>query len=264
MTVTTVAVPVDTRAPTGRTNAYLLGERDTVLVDPADGSDALDRVVADLGVDHLAVTHTHPDHVGGIARYADRTAATVWARYGAADRFEAATGVTPDRRFLEGTVIHGGCPVRVLDLPGHTPDHAGFVVRTTDGTAAVVGDVAVAEGSVFVGAGEGDMRAYYTTLRRLIAQNHTVLYPGHGDPITDPASRVAALLAHRLDRERRIEAVVATGVETIEDIVEAAYEKDLSGVRDLARATVAAHLEKLDREGRVAWDGVVATPVNPR
>jgi len=42
--------------------------------------------------------------------------------------------------------------------------------------------------------------------------------------------------------------------------VDAAYEKDVSDVRDLARATVRAHLEKLAVEGHVRWDGERARP----
>ncbi|HMB49646.1 MAG TPA: MBL fold metallo-hydrolase, partial [Natronoarchaeum rubrum] len=43
-------------------------------------------------------------------------------------------------------------------------------------------------------------------------------------------------------------------------VVEAAYDKDLSGVRDLARRAVIAHLEKLAVEGAVEWDGERARP----
>ncbi len=56
-----------------------------------------------------------------------------------------------------------------------------------------------------------------------------------------------------------LEAVI-DGAETIGELLDEAYEKDLAGVRDLARATVRAHLGKLAVEGRVAWDGERATP----
>ena len=50
------------------------------------------------------------------------------------------------------------------------------------------------------------------------------------------------------------------GARDVADIVEAAYEKDLTGVRDLAAATVRAHLEKLAVEGHVRWNGDRAVP----
>jgi len=40
----------------------------------------------------------------------------------------------------------------------------------------------------------------------------------------------------------------------VDAVVDAAYEKDLTGVADLARATVVAHLEKLVAEGRVGGE----------
>lgn len=261
VTVTCVSIPVDTRAPTGQTNAYLLGDDDAVLVDPAGVTDALDTAVTERSVAHIAVTHTHPDHVAGVAEYADRTDATVWARATHAQRFATATGYSPDRYFRDGTVIPADSPVTVRALPGHAPDHVGFVLDSDARSVAVIGDVAVAEGSVVVGGDDGDMRAYFTSLRRLIAGGFDTLYPGHGPAITDPSARLTELLAHRRTRERRVEEAVQSGRQTLEAIVTAAYEKDLTGVEDLARATVAAHLEKLAVEGRVRWDGETATPV---
>ncbi|MBV0923723.1 MBL fold metallo-hydrolase [Halomicroarcula limicola] len=258
MPLTRVDLEVATRAPTGRTAAYLSDGPEALLIDPAARTDALDAAVADAPVGHVAVTHHHPDHVGAVAHYARETGATVWARRGRAADFEDAAGVAPDRTFAEGTTIPAGDGVTVLDLPGHAPEHVGF--ETAAGV--VSGDTAVAEGSVVVGAPEGDMRAYVTSLRRLHARDPPRLYPGHGPTITDPRATCARLLTHRLDRERRVRAAVAGGASTLDDVLDAAYEKDLTGVRDLARATVAAHLEKLAVEGALRWDGERATPTS--
>lgn len=262
--LTTVTVPVETRAPGGSTNAYLVGRETTLLVDPAARSPSLDEAVTDHGVDHLAVTHTHRDHVGAVADYARETDATVWCRRGRERRFREATGRTADRTFGEGTTIPTDPPVTVLDTPGHAPDHVAFAVQRSDATGTgrqssratevLVGDLAVAEGSVVVGAPEGDVRAYCTALRRLLARDARLLHPAHGPVITDPRTTCTRLLAHRHDRERRIEAAVRGGAGDVDAVLDAAYDKDLTGVRDLARATVLAHLEKLARAGRIDWD----------
>ncbi|ELY77986.1 MBL fold metallo-hydrolase [Natrinema gari] len=276
MDVTRWPVPVATRAPTGETNAYLIretvdsspnddrGRRDSdpesaILVDPAARTDALDRAVRKRSVDHVLVTHTHPDHVGAVDAYAAETGATVWARDGRVDRFRDATGRDPDRTFAPGTTIPlGDEHVRLLDAPGHAPDHVAIAAGRTG--PILCGDCAVREGSVVVGAPEGDMRAYVTTLRRLWARDPPALYPGHGPEIDAPRATLERLLSHRADRERRVLEAVTDGTETIGEILDGAYEKDLSGVRDLARATVRTHLEKLAVEGRLAWDGDRATP----
>jgi glyoxylase-like metal-dependent hydrolase (beta-lactamase superfamily II) len=263
--LTSVTVPVETRAPGGTTNAYLVGREETLLVDPAARSPELDSEVADHDVRHLAVTHTHPDHVGAVADYARETGATVWCRRGRERRFRETTGVEPDRTFAGGTTIPTDLPVTVLDTPGHAPDHVSFAFQQSDtgasatrsrstATEILVGDLAVAEGSVVVGAPEGDVRAYCTALRRLLARDARRLHPGHGPTITDPRATCTRLLAHRRDRERRIESAISAGAGDIDAVLDAAYEKDLTGVRDLARATVIAHVEKLARAGRIDWD----------
>ncbi|MFC7098222.1 MBL fold metallo-hydrolase [Halobaculum marinum] len=241
------AIPVETRAPGGTTNAYVVGTDETLLVDPAARTDTLDTVVREKVADHVAVTHTHPDHVGAVAAYAAETGATVWARRGYEDRFVEATGVEPDRTFSPGDRVG---PTTVVDLPGHAPDGVGFET----GNGVVCGDVAVAEGSVVVAAPEGDMRAYLTALRRLHARNPPALFPGHGPRIDDARATCARLVDHRLGRERRVVDAVEGGTRAVDALLEAAYDKDLTGVEDLARATLVAHVEKVARAGRIRWD----------
>ena len=248
-----VPVPVEGRVPTGATNAYLLA--DELLIDPAGRTGDLDTVVETAETEHIAVTHAHRDHVGAVAEYAAETGATVWCRRGFESRFAAAAGIDPDRTFVEGTQIPVGNGIRVIDTQGHAPDHVAF--ETGGGT--VCGDIAVAEGSVAVAAPEGDLRGYLVGLRRLYARRPPRLLPGHGSVIDDARATCLRLLDHRLDRERRVLAAVRGGATDIDAVVDAAYEKDVSGVRDLARATVVAHLEKLDVEGRVAFDAAAGT-----
>jgi len=248
-----VPVSIETLSPRGATNAYLLDGEEPVLVDPAARSDALDRAVADRDVAHVLVTHAHPDHVGGVAHYAESCGATVWARAGREARFERATGVAPDRTFRRGTAVG---PATVLETPGHAPDHVALAA----GGAVLAGDLVVAEGSVLVDVDEGDLRAYLTSLRRLYARDPGRLYPGHGPVVDDPRAAVERLVRHRLDREAKVLAAVRDGARTLEAVTDAAYEKDLSGVRDAARRTVAAHLEKLAVERTVTWDGRRAAP----
>ena len=253
----------ETAAPEGTTNCYYVDDADALLVDPATREGDLETLVLDSTIDvgHVAVTHHHPDHVGAVAWVAEAADATVWCRAGRERAFEEATGVAPDRTFREGTTIETGTgDVTVLDVPGHAPEHVAFSFRRSNGEHLVSGDVAVAEGSVVVGAPEGDLRAYLGSLRRLHARNPVKLLPGHGPVIDDPRATLARLVDHRLDRERRVLAAVEDGATSVSDVTDAAYEKDVSHVRALAEATVRAHLEKLAVEGHLRFDGDRATP----
>ncbi|MEF8854910.1 MAG: MBL fold metallo-hydrolase, partial [Haloarculaceae archaeon] len=227
-----------------------------LVVDPARATPSLVKAIDPAASIHLAVTHHHPDHVGGLADLAEQFDATVWARRGRAREFEAATGVVPDRTFLPGETLPILDGVAVVDTPGHAPEH---VALGTEGWL-LTGDLVVAEGSVVVGGKGADMRAYLTSLRRLHARNPDRLYPAHGPDIEDVRTTCARLIHHRLDRERRVHRAVGEGAETAADILDAAYDKELTGVRDLALATVEAHLRKLAAEGSVRWDGQRVSP----
>jgi glyoxylase-like metal-dependent hydrolase (beta-lactamase superfamily II) len=262
MRVERVSCDVVTRAPTGQTNAYALGDDRTLLVDPAAREDGLDELE---DVTDIALTHHHADHVGAVSYYAGKHGATVWCRVGRETAFEAATTVSPDRTFSEGTEIQtGDGPVTVIDTPGHAPEHVAFSFESVTGTGSreevLVGDLAVATGSVVVGHPTGDVRAYLSSLRRLWAREPVTLHPSHGPTIETPRATCIRLMNHRHEREAKILAAVEAGAETVTEITRTAYDKDLSGVEDLARATARAHVEKLRVEGQLHWNGERATP----
>lgn len=252
-----IPLSVETRAPGGETNAYVVGASEGTLVDPAARSPELDRAVEARGVTDVLVTHTHPDHVGGVSAYASSTSATVWAHANYRGRFVRATGVEPDRAFEDGTRIESANgELTVFETPGHAPDHVACAV---DGKV-LVGDLAVATGSVAVTAGEGDLNRYLASLRRLREMSPRKLLPAHGPVIDEPEETLTRLIDHRLEREQRVRKAVSGGARDLATITDAAYEKDISGVHDLAEGTVAAHLEKLSQEGDLTWDGERAEP----
>lgn len=263
-----IAVPSNARSPTGETNAYVY---QGLLIDPAGACDALDNAVSETQIEHIAVTHTHSDHIGAVATYAEQTDATVWARAGHIDRFTETTGLEPDRTFSDGDRVG---PARAVATPGHARDHVGFAVsvdptddsenrghstasdrpESTDiaGRRLLCGDLAMAKGSVVVGYPDGDMRVYLTSLRRVLAREFASLEPGHGPPVEDPRATIERLVSHRRQREAAVrDAVVEAGASTLDQVVEHAYEKDITGVEDLASATAAAHLAKLARAHQI-------------
>lgn len=291
--VTRVEIPVDTRAPGGTTNAYIV---DGLLVDPAARTDALDAAIGVGDVDSsdaetthaiqaITVTHTHPDHVSAVDEYVDLTGATVFAHANHLDRFADATGIEPDRAFTDGDPI-GDTGIIAADTPGHAADHVAFAVGSdSDGESGdsnggsgdsnggsgdsdaadarrelICGDLAVADGSVVVGAPDGDISDYLTSLERVRDAEYETLYPGHGPPIDNPESVCQRLIEHRLAREQSVLVAIEQGASDIDAILDAAYEKDLSGVEDLARVTVRAHVRKLVAEGKIgsAWSNRLA------
>jgi glyoxylase-like metal-dependent hydrolase (beta-lactamase superfamily II)/rhodanese-related sulfurtransferase len=133
--------------------------------------DLLDAVNArGLRLTHVVDTHTHADHLSGVARLAGKTGALVLAH--AASKLKHAA-----RRIRGGdTVMLGARPVTVLDAPGHTPDSLALLI---DGHL-FTGDALFAGGAGrtdFIGGSASDL---FDTFRRFEAlPDATVVHPGH-------------------------------------------------------------------------------------
>nr|XP_001402083.2 metallo-beta-lactamase superfamily protein [Aspergillus niger CBS 513.88] len=75
----------------------------------------------------------------------------------------------------------GRITARVLHLPGHTPDHSGYMIGTNVFTGDSIFNPDV--GSARCDFPHGDARALYQTMRKLLAlPEHVKLYTGHDYP----------------------------------------------------------------------------------
>ena len=250
--ITRISIPTDTIAATDQTNAYLIDADEPLLVDPAARHGDLDDACETCPPVHITATHCHADHTAGLTAYAFETDATVWSPVGFENRFAQSTGVYPARTFREGHTVG---PATAIETPGHASDHTAFEVELEDGRTAILsGDLVVAEGSVAIRGQDGDMAAYLDSLRRLREREPDLLYPGHGPVIDEPREAIDRLIDHRLRREATIIEAMASSAEDVGEIVDRAYDKDLSGLETAARETVIAHIRKLADEGRVRWD----------
>ncbi len=126
------------------TNCYFLGCETTrrgAIIDPAWDSAAIaDRVARDgYTITHILLTHTHFDHVAGLAELKAATGAPIYAHPEAVPMLHLANttaqlwGITfptppgPDQLLAEGDVLKiGELEVRVLFTPGHAPGHVSF------------------------------------------------------------------------------------------------------------------------------------------
>jgi len=245
----------------------------------------------DVSVDRIAITHFHPDHVGGAAAAAAATGATVhqgaldyaqcervWGssdwpermaawfrRHGVPSRtadelIEQGHAFAPFIRFArdpellgEGSDLDGWA---VLELPGHADGHVAFL---RDGVL-IAGDHLLADISPAVGlypeSRPDPLGDYLASLRRTIELAPRVVYPGHGEPIHDPVARAQVLLEHhrvRLDETAR---ALGRTPQTAFDVSLAVFGSELGPTqRRFAVAETLSHLERLVREGRAVPSG---------
>ncbi len=221
------------------TNSWIVGRDPAWLVDPGPNlDDHVAGLIAALeqrgGLGGIALTHHHPDHTEAIS--------AIRARY--ADAPLAAADGAVDVRLTEGSAFG---PFEAISTPGHAPDHLAYVT----GTAALTGDAVLGEGSVFVAPDPGALAAYLEALARLRERPLTVLLPGHGPPVFDPAAKLDQYIAHRLDRENRLIQALDAGKRTTNDLLDEVWADVPAGLRSAATVTLAAHLDKLSDEGRL-------------
>jgi glyoxylase-like metal-dependent hydrolase (beta-lactamase superfamily II) len=145
-----------------------------------------------------------------------------------------------------------------LHTPGHTSNHLCFGLDDGSTRMLFTGDHVMGWSTTVVSPPDGDMAAYLASLRAVAGRNDDVLVPTHGAPIRRPRGFVDGLIAHRLDREAQILAVVRAGVDTVAAIVQRLYVDVRPELHKPAGRSVLAHLVKL-----VDDDLVAVSPTGP-
>ena len=187
------------------TNCYVVrkerGAGEAVVVDPGGDAAQLRLELARTGATCAAilVTHTHFDHIGGVADLAEGTGAPVYAPADEQpvlerpDDYYSHLGVhirgrTPD------VALHGdeefevaGIAFETIRVPGHSPGHVAF---HADG-ALFSGDVLFAGSVGRTDLPGADWDTLVASIRSLVDRfpPDTAVYPGHGPATTLGAER---------------------------------------------------------------------------
>jgi len=234
------------------TNTWVVGRGPAWVVDPGPLLDAhIERLLSAIdargGLGGVVLTHDHDDHAEAVQTLLAERPAPL-----AGGRGDVDVTLTDDLRFG---------PFHASSTPGHARDHFALVAEG----GCFTGDAVLGEGSVFISPYPGAMSAYVLALERLRArEDFDVLCPGHGPPVWEPRAKLDEYIGHRIDREHRLVAALADGDRTIAALLDAAWPEVPEGLRPLATATLAAHLDKLAEEGalpagveRPTFEGVV-------
>lgn len=230
------------------TNTYVVGTSPAVVVDPAVAdTDYIAEVARVAGaVAAIVVTHRHSDHTGGVtalrAALGRDVPVRAWGE-GAVD------GIAPEPLGDGEVVLAGGVGLRALFTPGHASDHVCLYVAPT--ATLFSGDTILGEGTAVIAPPDGDMGAYLTSLERLRELHVERIFPGHFRALNGGRDVIDGYIAHRRAREQRILDALAAGAGTIEEIVERAYDDTPRELHPVAALSATAHLELLERGGRV-------------
>jgi glyoxylase-like metal-dependent hydrolase (beta-lactamase superfamily II) len=242
-------------------------------------------------VERIAITHFHPDHVGGAAAAAEATGAPVYqggldyaqcervwgsddwperiaawfVRHGvpepvAEDLIAQGHAFAPFIRYAIDPELLYECSEledwQVVELPGHADGHLGFL---RDGVL-IAGDHLLRKISPAVGlypdSRPDPLGDYVASLERTIELAPRIVYPGHGDPIDDAAGRAGELIEHHRGRLDETAAALSAVPRSAYEVSLIVFGEELSPTqRRFAVAETLSHLERLVREGRAARSG---------
>ena len=203
------------------------------------------------------LTHRHLDHAGAVALVRDELGVDGRSPAAEPERREPLRRARRRGPARSCAIVREGDrvgPFEVIETPGHAADH---VALFTDERELFCGDTVLGEGSVFIPPGGGSLGRYLESLRAPARRStRECLYPGHGPVVRDPRAKLDEYIEHRLERERRL--VEALDARPARHATSCSTRSGTTRPPSCARPrrlTLEAHLDKLEREGRLP-DGV--------
>lgn len=257
-----VTLKTGTLPPATHTNAYLVGESDIYIIDPAP-SDRAEQVKLWNYLEALLkegrtlkgvlLTHHHSDHIGAVseclARYGlplmahEKTAAKlsgfVFSRL-LKDGDELALGASPD-----------GEPdwkLKVFHTPGHASGHLAF--QESRYGAVIAADLISTVSTIVISPPDGHLATYMSSLEVLASITNGTLYPSHGPAVLDGKRVVHYYIEHRQERENKLLGALSKEPRTPSDLVKQVYDDVDSAIWPLAEHSLRSGLIKLAEEGK--------------
>lgn len=237
------------------TNTWIVSEPGSdlaVVVDPGPLDDGHLRQVVAMAeqagkrVALTLLTHGHPDHAEGAARFAELTGTRVRA-------LDPALRLGDEGLAAGDVITTGGLELRVVPTPGHTSDSLCFHLPAD--RAVLTGDTVLGRGTTVVAHPDGRLGDYLDSLRRLRSLTvddgvHTVL-PGHGPVLDDAQGAVEYYLAHRATRLAQVETAVEDGYRTPPMVVAHVYADVDRTLWPAAELSVRAQMDYLEEHGLI-------------
>ncbi|MFC9429510.1 MBL fold metallo-hydrolase [Streptomyces sp. NPDC056987] len=237
------------------TNTWIVSEPGSdlaVVIDPGPLDDAHLKAVigaaerAGKRVALTLLTHGHPDHAEGAARFAALTRTDVRA-------LDPALRLGDEGLAAGDVVTTGGLELRVVPTPGHTSDSLCFHLPAD--RAVLTGDTVLGRGTTLVAHPDGRLGDYLDSLRRLrsltVDDGVDTVLPGHGPVLDDAQGAVEFYLAHRANRLAQIETAVENGHRTPEEVVAHVYAEVDRSLWPAAELSVRAQLDYLREHGLI-------------
>ena len=157
------------------------------IVDPGDMPTLKERIQSEGWVPlFILVTHSHADHVQGVAEMAEEYDIPVYMHHEAEGMLKTGDAdviLLEDSDMLEV----GNLKIQVMHTPGHIEDAVCYLI----GKDLITGDTVFVEGCGRADLAGGDVKKLYDSIQRIKElPEDTKIYPGH-DYGSQPVSDIA-------------------------------------------------------------------------
>ncbi len=238
------------------TNTYLVGKEEVTVIDPGPAmQEHIDVITAAApNIKQILVTHTHPDHSPGVRLLKENLDIPAYGMLTNSSKNQDQT-FSPERILDDGEVFQEEeFSIEVVNTPGHASNHLCFILK--EEKLIFTGDHIMNGSTVVIGPPDGNMKQYIQSLEKLKDYDIEKIAPGHGELLENPHEVADWIINHRLEREKKVfQALQEATKGTPDTLVEKVYDDVDSSLFPIAKASLLAHLIKLEEDQLIYSSG---------
>ena len=238
------------------TNTYLVGKEEVTVIDPGPAmQEHIDVITtAAPNIKQILVTHTHPDHSPGVRLLKEKLDVPAYGMLTNSSKNQDQT-FNPERILDDGEVFQEEeFTIEVVHTPGHASNHLCFILK--EEKLIFTGDHIMNGSTVVIGPPDGNMKQYIQSLEKLKDYDIEKIAPGHGELLENPHEVADWIINHRLQREKKVfQALQEATKGTPDTLVEKVYDDVDSSLFPIAKASLLAHLIKLEEDQLIYSSG---------
>ena len=205
-------------------------------------------------IKQIVVTHTHPDHSPGVRLLQERLAVPAYGML-------TDTSKGQDRSFKPDKILKDGdmfeeteFTLKVVHTPGHASNHLCYILEEEE--FIFTGDHIMNGSTVVIGPPDGNMKQYLDSLEKLKQFKLSKIAPGHGEVLDSPHEVAEWIINHRLQREEKVASALKEATKgNPESLVSRVYDDVDSSLFPIAKASLLAHLIKLEEDNVASKEG---------